>query len=117
MRQASQCIGRVLRNKTDYGMMLLVDRRFAMNDKRKKLPNWIQQNLKDNTNLSVGAAVAVARAFFKEMAQPWEHEKDLGTTLLSRQALQRMGRLQPSAPLFAIKSSSSSSASAAQSGI
>lgn len=101
MRQASQCIGRVLRNKTDYGMMLLVDRRFALNDKRKKLPHWIQQHLKDNTNLSVAAAVATARVFFKEMAQPWEHEKDLGTTLLSRQTLSRMGRLQPSAPAYA----------------
>lgn len=101
MRQASQCIGRVLRNKTDYGMMLLVDRRFALNDKRRKIPNWIQQCLKDNTNLSVDAAVAAARSFFKLMAQPWEYQKDLGTTLLSRSTLDRMGRLQPSAPLFA----------------
>nr|CCC92351.1 putative DNA excision repair protein, Transcription factor II H complex, XPD subunit [Trypanosoma congolense IL3000] len=96
MRQASQCIGRVLRNKTDYGMMLLVDRRFALNDKRKKLPIWIQQCLKENTNLSVDAAVAVARGFFKEMAQPWEYKKDLGTTLFSVDTLARKGFLEPS---------------------
>lgn len=100
MRQASQCIGRVLRNKTDYGMMLLVDRRFALNDKRRKIPNWIQQCLKDNTNLSVDAAIAVARGFFKQMAQPWDYHKDLGTTLFSRSTLNRLGHLQPSAPLF-----------------
>ncbi|AAZ13362.1 TFIIH basal transcription factor complex helicase subunit, putative [Trypanosoma brucei brucei TREU927] len=96
MRQASQCIGRVLRNKTDYGMMLLVDRRFALNDKRKKLPIWIQQCLKENTNLSVDAAVAVARGFFKEMAQPWEYKRDLGTTLFSVETLARKGFLKPS---------------------
>ncbi|KAG8348184.1 TFIIH basal transcription factor, private [Trypanosoma vivax] len=95
MRQASQCIGRVLRNKTDYGMMLLVDRRFALNDKRKKLPIWIQQCLKENTNLSVDAAIAIARGFFKEMAQPWEHKRDLGITLYSTETLARKGFLQP----------------------
>lgn len=95
MRQASQCIGRVLRNKTDYGMMLLVDRRYALRDKIKKIPMWIQQCLKENTNLSVDAAVAVARSFFKQMAQPWEHEKDLGTTLLSKAVLGRMNLLEP----------------------
>lgn len=98
MRQASQCIGRVLRNKIDYGMMFLVDRRFALKDKIKKIPFWIQQCLKDNTNLSVDAAVSVARSFFKEMAQPWEHEKDLGTTLLSREVLKKMLLLEPSEP-------------------
>ncbi|PWV13656.1 putative TFIIH basal transcription factor complex helicase subunit [Trypanosoma cruzi] len=100
MRQASQCIGRVLRNKTDYGMMLLVDRRFALNDKRKKLPIWIQQCLKENTNLSVDAAIAVARGFFKEMAQPWEHKKDLGTTLFSKETLALKGFLKPSKRSF-----------------
>lgn len=91
VRQASQCIGRVLRNKTDYGMMLLVDRRFALNDKRKKFPNWIQQCFKDNTNLSVDSAVSVARSFFREMAQPWDHIKDLGTTLYNLATLHARG--------------------------
>lgn len=95
MRQASQCIGRVLRNKTDYGMMLLVDRRYALQDKIKKIPQWIQQCLKENTNLSVDAAVSVARRFFQEMAQPWEHGKGLETTLYTVEMLQRMNMLDP----------------------
>eukprot|EP00796_Vickermania_ingenoplastis_P003895 gene3895-2764_t len=98
MRQASQCIGRVLRNKTDFGMMLLVDRRYALKDKIKKIPSWIQQNLKENTNLSVDAAIEVARTFFKDMAQPWEREKDLGTTLYSRDVLAKMDLLTPRPP-------------------
>jgi DNA excision repair protein ERCC-2 len=100
MRQASQCIGRVLRNKTDYGMMVLVDRRFALNDKRQKLPAWILQCLQDNTNLSVDAAVAVGRRFFKEMAQPWDQEKDLGTTLLSHASLLERGLCSPQKAMF-----------------
>lgn len=100
MRQASQCIGRVLRNKTDYGMMFLVDRRFALKDKIRKIPLWIQQCLKENTNLSVDAAVGVAQTFFKEMAQPWEHEKDLGTTLLSKGVLESMMLMRPASPSY-----------------
>lgn len=95
VRQASQCIGRVLRNKTDYGMMILVDRRFALNDKRKKFPNWIQQCFKENTNLSVDSAVSVARNFFREMAQPWDHIKDLGTTLYNIDTLRSRGLEAP----------------------
>lgn len=98
MRQASQCIGRVLRNKTDYGMMLLVDRRFAMNDKRKKLPQWVQECLKENVNISVEAAVSVARTFFVQMAQPWDREKDLGTTLLDFASLVRAGHGEAQPP-------------------
>jgi DNA excision repair protein ERCC-2 len=29
MRQASQCMGRVIRSKTDYGIMILADQRYA----------------------------------------------------------------------------------------
>ena len=39
-------IGRVLRGKTDYGIMVLADKRFARQDKRGKLPKWIQEHLK-----------------------------------------------------------------------
>ena len=42
---AAQCIGRVLRGKTDYGIMVLADKRFARADKRGKLPLWIQEHL------------------------------------------------------------------------
>ena len=100
MRQASQCIGRVLRNKTDYGMMILVDKRFALSDKMKKFPNWIRQCFRENTNLSIDGAVAVARSFFREMSQPWDQAKDLGVSLLSYDALQKAGFMEQKAPSF-----------------
>merc|ERR1719242_1474967 len=53
MRHAAQCIGRVMRGKTDYGIMVLADKRFGRQDKKGKLPKWIQEHLKDSMiNLS-----------------------------------------------------------------
>ena len=58
MRHAAQCLGRALRGKTDYGLMLLADKRYSRQDKRGKLPKWIQQHLTlANLNLSVDEAV------------------------------------------------------------
>ena len=34
MRHAAQCIGRVLRGKTDYGIMILAEKRFSRADKK-----------------------------------------------------------------------------------
>ena len=31
-----------MRGKTDYGIMVFADKRFARNDKKGKLPKWIQ---------------------------------------------------------------------------
>jgi len=38
MRNAAQCVGRVIRSKTDYGVMVFADSRYNMPDKRNKLP-------------------------------------------------------------------------------
>ncbi len=38
IRQAAQCMGRVIRSKADYGMMVLADKRYQRHDKRDKLP-------------------------------------------------------------------------------
>ena len=44
MRHAAQCVGRALRGKTDYGIMIFADKRFSRSDKKGKLPKWIQVN-------------------------------------------------------------------------
>ena len=41
MRQTSQCVGRVLRSKYDYGLMIFADKRYKRRDYVKKLPAWI----------------------------------------------------------------------------
>jgi len=69
MRHAAQCLGRVLRGKDDYGIMVLADRRFQK--KRNQLPRWIgDEILEGQTGLSTDAAVGMAKKFLRNIAQP-----------------------------------------------
>ncbi|KAK7565590.1 hypothetical protein IWX49DRAFT_596303 [Phyllosticta citricarpa] len=70
MRHAAQCLGRVLRGKDDYGIMVLADRRFQR--KRGQLPKWINQYLTEaDTNMSVDQAAAMARKFLRDMSRSY----------------------------------------------
>uniref|UniRef100_V9KN46 General transcription and DNA repair factor IIH helicase subunit XPD n=1 Tax=Callorhinchus milii TaxID=7868 RepID=V9KN46_CALMI len=89
MRHAAQCVGRVIRGKTDYGLMIFADKRFARADKRGKLPRWIQEHITDsNLNLTVDEAVQVSKHFLRQMAQPFCKEDQLGLSLLTFDQLQ-----------------------------
>lgn len=88
MRHAAQCIGRVLRSKTDYGVMILADHRFSKPGKIKKLPKWIQDNLlSSNVNLSTDDAIQITIKYLKEMAQPLSQKDQLGVSLISAEDL------------------------------
>lgn len=80
MRHAAQCLGRVLRGKDDYGIMVLADRRFAR--KRNQLPKWIAQSLYDSdTNLSTDMALATAKSFLRTLAQPTNPKDQEGVSV------------------------------------
>lgn len=84
IRQAAQCAGRVIRSKSDYGMMIFADKRYNRFDKRSKLPQWIQSFLKDaHLSLSTDMALHVAREFLRKMAQPFDRMSTKNGTLLS----------------------------------
>ena len=87
MRHAAQCLGRVMRGKDDYGIMVLADRRFAR--KKNQLPKWIAQALNDSdTNLSTDMALATAKKFLRSLAQP-TNPKDLeGVSIWNIEQLQ-----------------------------
>lgn len=71
LRQASQCVGRVIRSKTDYGLMIFADSRYNRHDKRSKLPKWILQFLSEAyLNLSTDMAIQHVRHFLRLMGQP-----------------------------------------------
>jgi DNA excision repair protein ERCC-2 len=71
LRQASQCVGRVIRSKTDYGLMIFADSRYNRYDKRSKLPKWILQFLLDAyLNLSTDMAIQHVKHFLRLMGQP-----------------------------------------------
>ncbi|KAJ8044735.1 General transcription and DNA repair factor IIH helicase subunit XPD [Holothuria leucospilota] len=89
MRHAAQCVGRALRGKTDYGIMIFADKRFSRADKRGKLPRWIQEHMKDSLlNLSTDEVVQVSKRFLREMAQPFKREDQLGLSLLTLEQLE-----------------------------
>ncbi|XP_038221320.1 general transcription and DNA repair factor IIH helicase subunit XPD [Zerene cesonia] len=89
MRHAAQCVGRALRGKTDYGVMIFADKRFSRADKRGKLPRWIQAHLRDSlTALSTEEAVQICKRWLRQMAQPFTREDQLGVSLLTLQQLQ-----------------------------
>jgi len=86
LRQASQCLGRIVRSKSDYGLMVFADLRYSRQDMRRKLPRWIQQfMLPENLSVSTEAAMHAARGFLLKMAQPHNKAEDLGTILLSEE--------------------------------
>ncbi len=99
IRQSSQCVGRIIRSKRDYGIIVFAgepgmrhykavkhwhearlrhhrffaDRRYGNHDKRSKLPAWVQQFMPDsNINLSTDVAVHVScrSRLFVELAVP-----------------------------------------------
>ena len=92
LRQASQCVGRVIRSKADYGLMIFADKRYNNASKLDKLPPWIVQFLHDR-NLSTEECAARCRAFLKESAQPFEANNGLllGAKELAARAGPRAG--------------------------
>ncbi|XP_034416633.1 general transcription and DNA repair factor IIH helicase subunit XPD-like [Cyclopterus lumpus] len=89
MRHAAQCVGRVIRGKTDYGIMIFADKRYARADKRGKLPLWIQEHISDGSlNLTVDEAVQLSKHFLRQMAQPFRPEDQLGLSLLTLEQLE-----------------------------
>mmetsp|Transcript_11767 Transcript_11767/g.24818 ORF Transcript_11767/g.24818 Transcript_11767/m.24818 type:complete len:864 (+) Transcript_11767:229-2820(+) len=94
LRQASQCVGRVIRSKTDYGLMIFADSRYNRHDKRSKLPKWILQFLGDQyLNLSTDMALQHCRHFLRLMAQPID-QAALQSVLLTLEEVERMNPRQ-----------------------
>jgi DNA excision repair protein ERCC-2 len=90
LRQASQCVGRVIRSKTDYGLMIFADSRYNRHDKRSKLPKWILQFLPDAyLNLSTDMALQHVKQFLRLMGQPID-QVALQSVLLTLDEVNRM---------------------------
>ena len=86
MRHCAQCLGRVLRGKDDYGIMVMADKRFAK--KRTQLPKWISSALlESDANLSVDQAVATAKKFLKTMSKPFPIKMQEGVSTWSYEDL------------------------------
>lgn len=95
LRQASQCVGRVIRSKTDYGLMIFADSRYNRHDKRSKLPKWILQFMgEESLNLSTDMAIQMVKQFLRLMGQPID-QKALQSVLLT---VEDANLMNPSVP-------------------
>ena len=73
LRHASQCVGRAIRGKTDYGIMCFADERYQKADKRAKLPEWIQKYIESgHMDLATDEAINICQRFLRSMAQPYD---------------------------------------------
>jgi DNA excision repair protein ERCC-2 len=92
LRQTAQCIGRVIRSKTDYGLVYLADQRYNNTDRRAKLPPWVQQFLRlSSLGLSTDEAGELSRRFMRQMGQGVD-QKALRSILMDEQEAKRHAR-------------------------
>jgi len=92
LRQSAQCIGRIIRSKTDYGIVILADIRYNRNDKRSKFPPWILHFLKETgLNISTDIAIDQIKTFLKHVGQPME-DSALKTILLDEKQIEELNR-------------------------
>merc|ERR1712187_718353 len=84
MRQASQCLGRVIRSKQDYGVMIFADQRYARQDKRSKIPDWIGSFIEPgHLVMATDVAVDTTRNFLLRMSQPFKARTGIGASVMS----------------------------------
>ncbi|THU91164.1 DNA repair helicase [Dendrothele bispora CBS 962.96] len=89
MRNAAQCVGRVLRGKTDWGLMVFADKRFARADKRAKLPRWINQYITETaSNLSTDMALTLSKLFMRTISQN-PNENQTGISLWTLEDIEK----------------------------
>lgn len=99
MRQAAQCVGRIIRSKTDYGIVILADKRFNRPDKRAKFPPWITSFIRTSSlNLSTDVAVEQIKVFLKIMGQPIDKDS-LHSILMTEHEVQEKNHLSAPAEL------------------
>ncbi|KAI1385162.1 DNA repair helicase [Hypoxylon trugodes] len=66
MRAVNQSIGRAIRHRNDYAAIVLVDRRFATERIKSKLPGWIRGGLVEGSeNGGLGQMMGKLSAFFR----------------------------------------------------
>jgi hypothetical protein len=103
LRQSSQCIGRIIRSKVDYGIVILADIRYNRSDKKSKFPPWITQFLKETSlNISTDIAIEQIKQFLKQVGQPIEEEA-LKSILYDEKQIEGLNALIPSYSSFLLE--------------
>jgi len=72
-RAVNQAIGRVIRNKDDYGAVLLLDSRFGLPANQKGLSKWVRPHILPDEGMA--RAIGSLSRFYKEAAQKAEERQ------------------------------------------
>ncbi|CAJ1943060.1 unnamed protein product [Cylindrotheca closterium] len=72
-RAVNQAIGRVIRNRVDYGAVLLLDSRFGMPANKQGLSKWVRPHILDDEGM--GKTISSLAKFYKEAAVKVEQRK------------------------------------------
>lgn len=81
-RAVNQAIGRVIRNKNDYGAVLLLDSRFGQPGNQKGLSKWVRPHILPDEG--VGRAIGALAKFYKNAARKAE-ERDKQNAIQEKQ--------------------------------
>ncbi|KAL0210041.1 hypothetical protein P9112_010125 [Eukaryota sp. TZLM1-RC] len=85
LRASIQCVGRAIRSKDDYALIVLADKRFNQSNRLEKLPPWLRKFVVDqNLNISVDFTSGLAQNFFREMSKKLDPEL-LENSIFSRE--------------------------------
>lgn len=72
-RAVNQAIGRVIRNRVDYGAVLLLDSRFGLPGNKRGLSKWVQPHILDDEGM--GKTISCLAKFYKQAAVKVEQRK------------------------------------------
>ncbi|GAB1223776.1 hypothetical protein ENUP19_0161G0034 [Entamoeba nuttalli] len=88
MRTCNQCLGKCLRGKNDYTVVIYADKRYKLNDRNVKasMPQWILDAIqKRYTDLSADQSIVLAKEFLMKMSYSFDTqfpiEEMIGKTL------------------------------------
>jgi hypothetical protein len=71
LRVAASCVRGLVRSKSDFAALLLADKRYANDSKKKMMPLWLQASIEDaHASMSTEEAMLAMRVFLREAAQP-----------------------------------------------
>merc|ERR1712110_1213478 len=91
-RHASQCLGRAIRGKDDYAMLVMADKRFSRADRLKKMPSWLTSKLDATSrDMSIEDCARETRRHMKMMGVDDEavQRMGLGVSLLSEEQIRQ----------------------------
>lgn len=72
-RAVNQAIGRVIRNKNDYGAVLLLDNRFSLSGNQEGLSKWVRPHILPDEGM--GRTIGALSRFYKEAARKAEERE------------------------------------------